>query len=126
MTFEFDQPAVLVNRGDGGRDGDGNRIRTEAPRLVFGVFDPVGAPAEQTDQQQRETAQPTFFLPHGTVIGAVDALIWPAVLDEAGRPVIVDGRVQGDRYEVDGTPIDWQHPNGWTPGVAVKLKRITG
>ena len=60
-----------------------------------------------------------------TVTAGLTVLIPPSA------PVTVDAiakiTVRGNPYEVDGTPDDWQSPfTRRKPGLAVRLKRVTG
>ena len=52
-----------------------------------------------------------------------------SVLMPPGSDVLATDRVtaRGDEYEVDGNPTNWVSPlSGFSPGVEVLLKRITG
>ena len=109
MTFPFAQTVTLVKRVKSGTDALGNDVYTESTTDVPGAFNP-GTSAELVQGQDVVTTQPTVFLPPGTDVSAIDA---------------VD--VAGQRFEVDGDPKDWRNPfTGWTPGVEVKLRRVTG
>lgn len=36
-------------------------------------------------------------------------------------------RIDGEIYEIDGEPGNWQHPmTGWKPGVELNLRRVEG
>lgn len=108
MTFPFGQVVSLVKRVKSGEDALGNDVFSTSSTDVLGAFTPGGS-SEQVQGQDTVITQPTVYLPAGTDVSAVDAI-----------------DVEGDRYEVDGSPNDWQNPfTGWRPGVEVKLRRVT-
>jgi hypothetical protein len=109
VTFAYDTPITLVKRVKGVPDALGNDTWMTVQTAASGVFNPGGS-AELVQGQDLLTVQPTVYLPPATDISAVDAVI-----------------VFGDTYEVDGRPNRWQSPfSAWSPGVEVKLKRVTG
>lgn len=109
MIFGYGIPITLIARTKAAPDALGNDTWTTVESTVTGVFDPGGS-NEQVQGQDLLTQQPTVYLPSGTVIGAVDAV-----------------RVNGDVYEVDGSPNAPQSPfTAWQPGIVVRLKRVTG
>ena len=109
MDFPFGETITLVRRTVTGQNGDGNDVYGETLTDVSGAFDPaVGF--ERTQGMDQVESQPQVYLPAGTVVASVDAVI-----------------VRGLRFEVDGTANVWNSPfTGWSAGVAVPLKRVTG
>jgi hypothetical protein len=101
-------PVVRVKRAS--PDELGNDVFDDVPgAAVRGAFDPGGS-VEQVQGQSLVISQPSVYLPAGTDLSAVDALL-----------------IRGDTFEVDGRPSDWVNPfTGWHPGVHVKLRRVTG
>jgi hypothetical protein len=109
VTVPYGLAITLVARSVTGQDAYGNDVYTEVTSAVTGAFNP-GMSSELVQGQELVTMQPTVYLPAGTDLTPYDA---------------VD--VAGQRYEVDGTPNEWQSPlTGWQPGVVVKLKAVTG
>ena len=109
MTFPFGQSVSLVKRTKSGVDAFGNDVFTTTSTVVSGVFAPGGS-SEQIQGQDVIVSQPTVYLPAGTDVAAVDAI-----------------DINGDRFEVDGSPNDWRNPfTGWRPAVEVRLRRVTG
>ena len=109
MIFSFGRSVSLVRRSKSGTDAYGNDVFATTSTVVAGAFAPGGS-TEQVQGQNVVITQPTLYLPPGTDVSAVDAI-----------------DIDGDRFEVDGTPTDWVNPfTGWNPGVEVRLKRVTG
>jgi hypothetical protein len=109
VTFPFGVPITLLTRTKGAPDALGNDTWTTTSTTVRGAFNP-GSSSEAVQGQDLLTVQPSVYLPAGTVVGAVDAV-----------------QVDGQTYEVDGSPNDWVNPfTGWNPGIEVRLKRVTG
>ena len=109
MNFPHGETVTLVARAVTGQDGDGNDVYGETLTDVIGGFDPaIGF--ERVGGMDQVSTQPQVYLPPGTVVDSVDAVV-----------------VRGLRYEVDGTTNDWRSPfTGWAPGVVIPLKRVTG
>lgn len=107
--FPYGEPIVVTTRTQNGWDADGNPAYDETTVTVAGAFDPaIGF--EQTNGQDRVQVQPTAYLPYGTVVDARSKLT-----------------IRGADYEVDGDPNQWRSPfTGWSPGVQVPLKKVTG
>lgn len=112
---------AVITRTEAGRDGDGNTTWTESAALVVGLFAP-GFSSEQTAGQDQVATQPEAILQPGqAAVHAGDAFVPDPVLNGTGQLVLDDdGKVQGERYEVDG------NPESWEPGTVVRLKRVTG
>jgi hypothetical protein len=109
VTFPFGRDVSLVRRTKSGTDAYGNDAFTTTTTVVKGAFAPGGS-TEQVQGQDVLITQPTVYLPAGTDVSAVDAI-----------------DIDGDRFEVDGTPNHWMNPfTGWQPGVEVRLRRVTG
>jgi hypothetical protein len=109
VIFPFGRDITLQVRTKTGTDAYGNDVFSTAPTVVKGAFAPGGS-TEQVQGQNVLITQPTIYLQPGTDVSAVDA---------------VD--IDGDRFEVDGTPNDWINPfTGWSAGVEVRLRRVTG
>jgi hypothetical protein len=110
MSFLYGEPVTLLRRVlDPTPDVDGNDVYHDVPTVVTGAFDPaIGF--ERIGGMDQVSTQPQVLLPAGTVVGSVDAVM-----------------VRGMRYEVDGVANVWNSPfTGWTAGVVVPLKRVTG
>lgn len=106
MGAPYTVTVTLVTRTKGTPDAFGNDTWTESTSDVQGVRAPGGS-VEQIQGMDTLTAQPTVYLPPGTDVGYLDAVV-----------------IAGHRYEVDGEPVHWRHPlTGWYPGVEVKLRR---
>lgn len=102
---------TLVKRGaPTGVDADGNDTFTPKTKKVQSrAFDP-GASTEILGSQDTVTTQPRVFLPKGTSLEAIDALI-----------------IEGITYEVDGTPSSYRNSfTGWRPGPVVQLRAVSG
>lgn len=127
MTFTFTQPIVLVTRTVAARDGYGNDVYGQAATVVTGAFAPGGS-TEQVQGQDLIVTQPTVYLPPGTDVTALDAVVVDPVLADDGTPTTDEsGALLGEHYDVDGTPSSWQSPfTSWNPGVEVRLRRVTG
>jgi hypothetical protein len=106
----FGEPVTVLDRAVTGEDGDGNDVFTDTPTFLAGcVFNP-GTSLEAVQGQDVLTVKPTVYLPAGSVLKPTDRLI-----------------VRGDTYEVDGKANAWVSPfTGWSPGVEVHLKLVTG
>lgn len=78
-----------------------------------------------------------------TLVGATIAPRTSADIDDRGRQGVIEGltlyaphgtdlihtdqvEVDGVTYDIDGDPGQWKHPNGWTAGMEVALKRAVG
>jgi hypothetical protein len=104
----FTRPVTVVKRTRGLPDAFGNDTWTTSASVVRGVFAP-GASVEQIQGQDTLVTQPIVYLPAGTDVTHLDAVV-----------------VDGVTYEVDGSPSDWTHAlTGWRPGIEVRLRRAT-
>lgn len=75
---------------------------------VYG-FAPGGIDEPFVPGHTRSVSEPALYTPPGVVFEAQDRVI-----------------VRGKLYEVVGDTAEWRHPNGWTPGNVIKLKRVDG
>lgn len=109
MLAQFTRAVTLVKRTKGAPDDFGNDTFTEVGTVVRAAYAP-GTSVEQLLNRDSVLDQPSIFVDPGADVSAVDA-------------VYIDGR----RYDVDGTPVAWEHPiTGWHPGIEIKLRRATG
>lgn len=109
----FTQTVTLVTRTKTGVDSYGSDAYGTAEMTVPGVFAP-GSSGEVVQGGDVVTTQPTVYLPAGTNVEAVDAVL-----------------VAGVKFEVDGDPQDWSTGSpftGWVPPfpVVVALRKVTG
>lgn len=126
VSFPYGEKLVLVTRTVTGRDSYGNDVYGLTTTVVVGAFAPGGS-SELIQGQDTLIANPTVYLPAGTAVGGVDAVVRNPTLN-GDQPVLDgDGKPLGDWYEVDGPPAVWSSPlTGWSPGVEVRLERVTG
>lgn len=104
MIFPFGQTITLRHRTPNGTDSYGDDAWTVTTTTAVGAFAP--ARSVETDSGTATTLQPAVYLPPGTGVDWLDAVI-----------------VDGVTYEVDGSPNVWTQPfTGWQPGVEVLLK----
>lgn len=108
--YPFGLAVTMLTRTKTGTDADGNDILTDTSTLITGcAFDPGGS-YEHVQGQDLVVTTPTLYAPAGTVVDSYAAFI-----------------IGGHKYEVDGSPNDYTSPfTGWKPGIAIKLKRVTG
>lgn len=110
MAFGHGETVTLHSRTVSVRDVDGNDIYASVDSTIDDCgFDPGGS-LELVQGQELVTTTPTIYAPSGTVVNPLDQIT-----------------VRGQIYDVDGGSNDWRSPlTGWTPGVVIKLKRVTG
>ena len=108
--FAFGETVTLHSRTVSVRDSLGNDTYTTVDTSINGCgFDPGGS-LELVQGQDLVTTTPTLYAPTGTVANPLDQIT-----------------VRGVLYDVDGGSNDWRSPlTGWTPGVVIKLKAVTG
>jgi hypothetical protein len=109
-SVTYGETVVLHSRTASGRDSLGNDTFTTVDTTITGCgFDPGGS-VELVQGQVLVTTTPTLYAPTGTVVNPIDQVT-----------------VRGVLHDVDGGSNDWRSPlTGWSPGVAVKLKVVTG
>lgn len=109
MSLFYSTPMTLISRSVIGVDADGNDKFGEIRTDVLGTFAP-GSSAEVVQGRDTVTTTPSIYLPSGTVVAAIDAVV-----------------IGGVRYEVDGVPPVWDSPySGTSFGIEVKLREVTG
>jgi hypothetical protein len=110
MSWDFGITVALITRTKSGIDRDGNDVYSTVETTIEDcAFDPGGS-TELVQGQDMVITQPTLYVPAGTVVDSYAAFL-----------------INGQKFEVDGSPNDWSSPfTGWTPGVAIRLKRVTG
>lgn len=105
----FAETVTIVNRTKSGTDSFGNDVWAETSTPWPGVFNP-GTSAELVQGEDLLTVQPAVYLYGSPTVGPYDRV-----------------EVAGLSYEVDGNPNAWSSPfTGWSPGVQVNLRRVTG
>jgi hypothetical protein len=104
VTFPFGRDVSLVRRSKSGTDAYGNDAFTTTSTVVSWCLRPRRF--HRADPGPERAHHPADPVPApGTDVSSVDA---------------VD--IDGDRFEVDGSPNDWVNPfTGWNPGVEVRL-----
>lgn len=109
-SFPFGQTVTILTRTAGANDALGNKTYTSVPTVVAGAaFADLGS-SEILGNQETVIDQPVVYLPAGTVVGPLDAVMVGAIT-----------------YEVDGQPSSNTSPfTGWNPGMVVKLRRVEG
>lgn len=105
----FARSVTLVRRAKATPDAFGNDTWTETTSQATAIYVPGGG-SEQTQGRDSLIDQPAVYLPAGTDVRHIDAVV-----------------IGSDRFEVDGEPQIWTSPlTGWAPGVEVRLRRATG
>jgi hypothetical protein len=105
----FPITVTLVRRTKGAPDAAGNDTFTTSASTVKALFAP-GTSVEQIQGQDTVTTSPIVYLEASTDPRAIDAVV-----------------IAGTTYEVDGVPNVWTSPwTGWTPGVEVRLRTVSG
>lgn len=118
MTYPYGTPVTLVKRvkvvdanGKPVPDSFGNDQWTTTQTTVTAQAFVPGISTEQVQGQDMLTVQPTVYLPPGTDVSFLDAVIGP----------------DGVQYEIDGSPNSPVSPfTAWQPGIIVKLRNVTG
>jgi hypothetical protein len=111
VNLPFGETVTLVRRSITSRDADGNDQPGTAEVTITGVGWDPGTSTEIIQGRDQVVQQARFFLPTGTVVDPLDGI----------------RRASGQLYEVTGEPGDYSSPiTGWTPGVTVNVKRVTG
>lgn len=110
IDYPYGVTATFHARTVSGQDAYGDDQYTDATTDVPGcVFDP-GTSTELVQGQDMLRTQPTLYAPAGTPVSDVDRVT-----------------VNGATYDVDGSPNALTSPfSGWSPGVVIRLKAVTG
>lgn len=108
--FPYSQTITVLNRVLTGRDELGNDTYSDVPVQVPGcVVQPAGS-NEQTQWTDQVSTDITVFIPYGTDVGPLDALI-----------------VNGVKYEIQGIPQQWRSPfSGHTSPLQLRASMVTG
>lgn len=108
--FPYAQEITLLHRVLAEPDGYGNDTYTDVPEQVQGcVVQPAGS-SEQIQLTDQVSTDVTVFMPYGTQISALDALV-----------------INGTRYEIQGIPQQWRSPfSGHTSPLQIRASVITG
>lgn len=109
-TLPYAQTITLLRRVLSGRDEFGNDTYTDARAQVSGcVVQPAGS-SEQIDFTELVSSDITVFIPYGTDVSPLDALL-----------------INGVTYEVRGVPQQWRSPfSGNTSPIQVQASVVTG
>jgi hypothetical protein len=95
----------------GATDAHGNPTESWGAATSVDViaFDPGGTAEPGKPGHDRVITEPTLYVSPPVVFGARDRVT-----------------VRGLLYEVVGDTREWRHPNGWTPGNVIELRRVEG
>lgn len=109
-VLNWGQTVTIVHRTLGAPDARGNDTYTETNEDIPYCSVHPGLSTEVTQGTEEVSDDITVMFPDGTSIKATDAMI-----------------VSGDRYEVVGSPNQWQSPfTGIRSFVEVQGRRVTG
>jgi hypothetical protein len=109
MSAGFTKTVTLVRRTKGPVDKFGNDTFVDSASPVVAVVGIING-GEQVQGRDTATMRVPLYLPPGTVVTHLDAVI-----------------MDGERWEIDGVPTRYQHAlTGWTPGVEINCRRVTG
>lgn len=110
MTAAFPVQVVLVRRTKGPLDALGNDTYIDSASAPVNAVWAPGGSTEQIQGRDTLTITGTLYVAAGTNLSHLDAVL-----------------VNGQRFEVDGDPIDWRSPlTGWAPGIEVRVRRAAG
>jgi len=110
MPFTYGQTVTLRRRSVSGQDGYGNDTYAFVEENISPCAVQPGGSGEELQFADRLTSDITVFLPPGTDISYVDAIV-----------------VDDIEYEVRGVPQAWQSPfSGNTAPVQVSASKVTG
>jgi len=110
-AFPYAQTITLVRRVLAADKSEyGNDVYTEVPVSVSNcIVQPAGT-VEDTNFADRVSQSITVFLPYGTAVGPLDALI-----------------INGEKFEIEGIPQEWRSPfSGHTSPLQVQASKIAG
>jgi hypothetical protein len=108
--FPYAQTITLSRRTLAEPDEFGNDTYIDVPVPVPGcVVQPAGS-SEDTQFTDQVSTSITVFMPYGTEVSVLDALV-----------------INGVRYEIEGIPQQWRSPfSGHTSPIQVRASLITG
>ncbi len=110
MTYPFGTAVTIITRIVTGTDGDGDDVRADGDTVMaVAAFDP-GLSSEILQGQDQVTTQPAVYLRD-------------TALTVTPYDVIV---VNGERYDIDGSPNYLTNPYVGFRGLVIKLKQVTG
>ena len=108
--FPAGETVTLVSAAVTGTDEYGNDVRSPTSTDLDNCPVWPTTSSEQVEGRDTVTTGLTVVLPVGTPVAATDRLL-----------------VRGAEYEVHGAPERFQSPfTGFTPGLVVNLRRVTG
>jgi Phage head-tail joining protein len=109
-VFPFGQTVTVLRRVLAEPDEFGNDTYTDVAASVSGVVVQPAGSTETTQFTDQVSTEITVFLPYGTDVGPMDALI-----------------INGQRYEIQGIPQQWRSPfSGHTSPLQVRASLVTG
>lgn len=108
--FPYSQTVILLHRVLSGQDELGNDTYTDTPVQVSGcVVQPAGS-SENDQFTEQISTDVTVFMPYGTNVGPLDALV-----------------INGTKYEIHGIPQQWRSPfSGHTSPLQIRASLVTG
>jgi hypothetical protein len=110
MPFPYSVTLTLVHRVLDGLDGYGNDTYRDEPEAVTGSVAAPGGSFEDTQFTEQVSTDMTFYLPYGTPVGSLDAIIY-----------------NGIRYEIRGEPSSYRSPfSNNTAPVEVRARAVSG
>lgn len=108
--FPYSQTITLLRRVLNGQDEFGNDTYTDEPVQVSGCVVQPASSSEQTQWTEQVSTDITVFMPYGTVVSELDALV-----------------INGTQYEIEGIPQQWLSPfSGSTAPIQIRASLVTG
>jgi hypothetical protein len=106
----YSQTIILVRRELSGQDEYSNDVYTDTEHsLDYCVVQPSSS-SEVTQWTEQVSTDITVFVPYGTVVTALDALL-----------------IDGIKYEIQGDPQSWRSPfSGNTSPMQIRAAVVTG
>lgn len=109
MFAGFTKTVTLVRRTKGPVDKFGNDTYIDSASPAVAVVGVING-TEQEQGRDTATKRVPLYLQPGTNVSHLDAVI-----------------IDGERWEIDGVPTRYMHAlTGWTPGVEINCRRVTG
>lgn len=109
-TFPYSQTITLVQRVLSGQDEYGNDTYTDNPVEVSNCIVQPASSNENDQWTEQISTDITVFVPYGTEVSALDALL-----------------INGTEYEIQGIPQQWLSPfSGNTSPTQVRASQVTG